>query len=312
LKHQTEEPKSFLQGEEFRVLRSYVSTYLGALRQYSVIHSLGNTKYLAGGTGPTIILLHAIGSKKSHFRSTMKELIKCGYSVISPDVPGIYPSVKLTSGKHNLRNLSGWLKSFTDELNIKNYVLLGNSLSASLAAYHAERYPEDVLALILLSMPATFNEEGEDLKTIAMTLLVGMEKLDDLEELLSECFYVAPNLPAVVKKLIMSDIISNQTFIKELLEDIKASQVQLSNRVKLISSPTLLISGDSDKICPPEFNHWIHTQIKNSKLHILNKSKHLTFIERQRLVIKLIDDFLINSRQYTRLQQSDANSRNRQ
>ena len=294
MKHhpQPKEPRSFLQGEELTLLSSYVSSYMGALQTGSVQLESTATKYIHGGQGPAILLLHGIGSKKSHFRSTMKALISSGFRVIAPDVPGIYPSVRLSSGKHNFRNLSLWLKAFTDALGLRQYTLLGNSVSASLAAYHGAHYADDVSNLILLSMPATFNEKGEDLKTIFMELLPHCRHIEDVDRLLSECFYVPPQLPVVVKKLIVSDILNNQVFIRQLLDDIRESQVQLSSKIKQISVPTLLISGEEDAVCTPAFSQWLASQILRADLHIIAKSKHLTFIERHRLVVKLIQDFL--------------------
>lgn len=288
----TNTPTSFLQGQELEILGAYVRSYLGVLHHASVQLPSGSTRYIDGGSGPVIILLHGIGSKKSHFRSTMKTLCAEGFRVIAPDVPGIYPDARLPAGKHNLRNLSLWLKNFTDALGIQEYALIGNSLGASFAAYHAEQYPDAVQRLALLSMPATFNAEGEDLKTVITTLFMELQDLEDVDELISCCFFVTPQLPRVVRKKIREDVIKHQDFVRQLLEDIRESQLQLINKLKRIAAPTLLISGENDPICPPEFSAWIESQIPQAELHLLAKSKHLTFIERHRLVIKLLSDFL--------------------
>lgn len=285
-------PNSFLQGQELQVFASYISSYIGSLRHSRIQLTELTTRYIEGGKGTPILFLHGFGVNKSYFRSLMKSFAGQGYRVIAPEVPGLYPEVRLPRAKHNLRNMSLWLEEFIDALQLEDFILLGSSLGASLAAYYSEQHSDQIRKLILLSLPQTFNEKGDSLKTVILDKLSNVRTLEDLDVTVSHCFYHPPHVPAVVKKRIFNDIHKNQDFIVSLLTDIGESQAQLSCKMGRISAPTLLISGEDDPVCPADFSEFLENQMQRAELHILAKSKHLTFIERHRLVLKIIEEFL--------------------
>ena len=80
--------------------------------------------YIEEGRGEVIILLHGLMGAVSNFESTLKELPKHGYRVILPMLP-LYSMPIL---KTNVKQLANFIKKFTEDLNLTEYSLLGNSL----------------------------------------------------------------------------------------------------------------------------------------------------------------------------------------
>ena len=77
-----------------------------------------------------------------------------------------------------------------------------------------------------------------------------------------------------------------------LLKDVREGQLQIKTKLPYIKAPTLLVSGKSDAVCSVSFARLLHEQIPDSALHILDRSKHLTFLEKHGEVAKLLGDFL--------------------
>lgn len=283
---------SVLQGQGFEVLSSYISSYIGTLKVSQVELDSTSTRYIHGGSGTPIIFLHGVGATKAYFRSLMKSMAN-QYQVFAPDVPGLYPQVQLKQGKHNFRTISQWLKEFTTALGIERYILVGNSLSANLSAYHAFHHPQDVEKLCLMSFPENFDDKGINMRTIVDTTISNMNSLDDVDKVLELCFYNPPSLPNVVKRRMLKDALTYQPFIKKMLDEIYYSHTQLLSKLGRIHCPTLILCGDYDPICPVSFAEKLERIIPNAELHVLERSKHVTFVERHRLVDKLLKDFFM-------------------
>ena len=59
-----------------------------------------------------------------------------------------------------------------------------------------------------------------------------------------------------------------------------------------VSCPTLLICGDEDEICPPDFHEIMQAGIPNAKLSVLPNCGHLSTMEAPDAVNALLADFL--------------------
>lgn len=59
-----------------------------------------------------------------------------------------------------------------------------------------------------------------------------------------------------------------------------------------INSPTIIIAGAEDDVCPPELHEIMHRGIEESKLLVVPGSGHLSTIEATEVVTKALSDFL--------------------
>ena len=282
---------SFLQGQELHLLKTHVLTYLGSLKPKSVIVDGCTVRYLDGGEGDPVVFLHGVASAKTHFRSLMKS-VSSGCRVIAPEVPGFSASSRLKGGRHNLRDLSGWLMQFMAELGLERVTLVGVSLGASLSLYQAYHYPGMVDKLCLFSMPEAQSIDNYFVTSIMEDLFVRLDGTKEIDELMEICFYYPPTIHSVIKNKMLKDLKENQQHFCALLKDTNEGQLQIKTKLPHIKVPVLLISGASDPVCPASFARSLHEQIPDSTLHILDRSKHLTFLEKHEEVAKLLSDFL--------------------
>ncbi len=77
----------------------------------------------------------------------------------------------------------------------------------------------------------------------------------------------------------------------EFVIDGNLKTVEYVDRLPKIQAPTLIIAGDHDE-CDPSLSKEMHAKIRGSKLVILPKSGHMTFVDQPSLFNKTVDEFL--------------------
>ena len=64
-----------------------------------------------------------------------------------------------------------------------------------------------------------------------------------------------------------------------------------TDRLKTITVPTLVLVGDHDE-CDPSLSRAMQEKIGGSKLAIMPKSGHMTFVDQPNLFVQTVDQFL--------------------
>jgi len=77
----------------------------------------------------------------------------------------------------------------------------------------------------------------------------------------------------------------------EFVIDGNLKSAEYTDRLPAIKVPTLLIAGDHDE-CDPSLSQVMHEKIAGSKLVILPKSGHMTFVDQPKLFVQRVDEFL--------------------
>ncbi|HZQ24899.1 MAG TPA: proline iminopeptidase-family hydrolase [Terriglobales bacterium] len=81
----------------------------------------------------------------------------------------------------------------------------------------------------------------------------------------------------------------------EFVIDGNLKSVEYTDRLATIKVPTLIIAGDHDE-SDPSMSQTMHAKIAGSKLVILPKSGHMTFVDQPGMFLKSVDDFLSASK----------------
>jgi pimeloyl-ACP methyl ester carboxylesterase len=69
---------------------------------------------------------------------------------------------------------------------------------------------------------------------------------------------------------------------------------EYTDRLPAIKVPTLVIVGENDE-CDPSLSQVMHEKIVGSKLVILPKSGHMTFVDQPEMFLKGVEDFVVQS-----------------
>lgn len=206
---------------------------------------------------------------------------------------------------YTLNNNVEDMEALRQYLGLEKIVVLGTSYGGMVALSYAVRYSQHVSHLIVIATAADSRfltraqeilaERGtEQQKAIAQCLWNGTF---ENEEQLREFFQVMmpmysftydPNSrqEASARTILSADAI-NVAFGNFL------RSYNVLDQLHKITSPTLVIAGRHDWICPPEFSEEIARKIPNSDLRIFENSSHLIRVDEPEALRDMIAGFLV-------------------
>jgi len=221
------------------------------------------TNYQVFGEGKSFLILHGWNSNCDRWVVFAEAIAEKGYKVIVPDLPGFGKSDALTI-PWNTNKYITWIEAFIEELNLKEYYILGHSFGGALAAKIIIKHPQEVKKLFLVSAAVVRK------KTTRKNFFAKISKFVRL-------FYFLPYYglfrKAVYKFIIKkSDYVYVEGIMKQTYLNVVAEDV--SFQLPFIKVPTIIIWGDKDTDTPIENGRFINEKIKNSKLVIISGAGH--------------------------------------
>jgi len=217
----------------------------------------------------------------SNFENTMKQLPKHGYRVILPMLP-LYDMPIL---KTNVNELVTFIDDFTNDLNITEFSLLGNSLGGHIALILALRYPNKIKTLILSGSSGLYEN----------TLGGKFPKRGDynyIKEKTEEVFF---NPKKATKKLvdeIFEIVNSREKVLRVLMMAKSAIRHNMKHDLVKIKQKTCIIWGENDKVTPPEVGREFHNRIPNSDIFWIEKCGHAPMIEQPDKFNRILTNWL--------------------
>lgn len=287
---------------ELKNLSRYVRTYLGGLKTLCVEVDKQEWKYLEGGKGETILFLHGTVGSKTQWRSLMQEYLQ-DYRVIAIDVPGLCVSQTFRFRKHSYRQYGVWFNKVLAELRLEKVHLVGASLGSSIAAYYAAHHPEQVASLSLLGFPTNVLQPGSEQEQ-SLQQLMDIDRivsLEDLQQAYSVAFYKAPSIPRIVLRYNLREFRKHQAALKTVLAELVESFPVMIASLRQIRTPTLIVHGCEDRVCPVlDADVWLR-HIPHAQFHLLQECGHVVHLEKTEAVVSLHQGFLRSNRDAARL-----------
>ena len=177
--------------------------------------------------------------------------------------------------------------------------VLGFSHGGLVAQRFAARYPEKVCGLVLASTAARFSADVEAALARKVEASKGQPWLADALEALRQeqaaeyaddrelARIVAREMPlyfheysARAQKWVeMLPSHSCNADALRYFNEVEFLSVDLRPELGAIKAPTIIVTGESDFICPPEAGRELQTGIKGSKLTLIRRSGHMTYVE---------------------------------
>ena len=233
-----------------------------------------------------LIFIHGLGSNSTEWKGIMDLLKKEGYPVMSVDLRG--------HGKSQLFN-SYRLEDFASDINKilekerikKKVILIGHSMGGMVSLIFFKHFKKSVHKLILIN--TTYKNIG---KTSPLRVFLPLTKIvlkhwNNTKGSID--FSNFKNKPAGYT--FVKTAIQNNT--KVLLECINNMiDYDASKIIKEINIPVLIIASRYDKVFTLKTQRYMHRNIKNSTLKILDGT-HLIIIKTPNLISKEILDFII-------------------
>jgi proline iminopeptidase len=279
--------------------------------------------YKAFGKGEPLLILHGgPGASHDYFLPYLLPLARKN-RLIFIDERGSGRSQKTeNSSAYTVENMVEDVEAVRKELNLGRISLLGHSCGGVLAQAYALKYQENLSHLILCSTFHSTKRMNEVLKNIkekmAPDLRKRIEKIEkeslfghgkeyEKNRYTAEYMIAAwgegyfpylyqnhpdPNYDPIANGNMAWDVYREMWGSNgEYIIDGNLTSAEYGDRISAIKVPTLITVGDNDE-CDPSLSREMNQKISGSKLVILPKSGHMTFVDQPTLFISAVDDFL--------------------
>jgi pimeloyl-ACP methyl ester carboxylesterase len=113
-------------------------------------HGEGRLRYLAGGTGAPLVMLHTVRTQAEHFRHLIP-LVRERYTVYALDLPGMGYSEIVPGASYEEAAMRAAVKRLITQLDLRDVTLLGESMGAVLALTTAADLPKRVQRVLAIN-----------------------------------------------------------------------------------------------------------------------------------------------------------------
>jgi pimeloyl-ACP methyl ester carboxylesterase len=230
-------------------------------------------------TNMTIIFIHGAGGSAATWFAQLKGLAE-HYHIVALELNG--------HGRSPDRLESDVLQSYlADIANIVSMynrpILGGHSMGGALTQLFSLQYPKQIAGIILIGT-------GARLRVNPMVF----EMLDSNFEEYIEALGTFMFHEGVSKEMInASKQEARKCQPKIIHRDFELCNLfDIMDTVSNISVPTLIIVGEDDVMTPVKYANYLHTNIKNSTMHIVKSAGHMVMLEQASQVNSIIGDWL--------------------
>lgn len=254
-------------------------------------------RYLSGGSGPTVVLVHGFGGDAENWLLLAPHLTG-DYRLLVPDLPGFGESDAPADDSFEVSRQAERLAALLDLLAPDERVhLAGNSMGGQIAAIVAARYPEKIASLALLDPLGVENEPGIEPSAAMQAYARGRnillpEDRVEFEEFLDLLFYRRPPAPAFLNDYYAERWLAKRPRLAAVFKDISEQYVPLTSLLDEIAAPVLVVWGAEDQLLPAAGASLLAAGLKRSELVILPACGHLPMVEQPKQTAAAYRSFL--------------------
>lgn len=248
------------------------------VREQTVDVGSRTVRYLIGGQGRPLVLLHAFPIHADMWRPQL-ERPPDGWQVLAPDLRGLgpLPSAPARSIDDLARDVEGWLEA----LGIARAVIGGLSMGGYVMFALYRLAPERFSALVLANTKASADSADGRAARDRMSAVVasgGASAVADeiLPKLLGETSWrTRPHVVAAVRTMIESNTPDGIDGAIHAMKD-RPDSLDLLPR---IDRPALVIAGAEDRLIPQAESEALHQRLPQSTLVYVAGAGHLASLE---------------------------------
>ena len=242
----------------------------------------GGFKYIENGDGRPIIILHGLMGGLSNFKGVYDYFPSDNHKVIIPELPVDSTPILKT----NVATFSKFVFDFIQYKNLKDVVLLGNSLGGHVALLFARNYPKLVSGLIITGSSGLYE------KSMIGDGYPKRSNYDYIKTKTEEVFYD----PNIATKEIVDDVFASVNDREKLVRTLSlaksAIRHNMAKDLPKMNTKTLIIWGKQDSVTPPNVAEDFNSLLPNSNLSWIDKCGHAPMMEHPNEFNKIMKDWL--------------------
>ncbi|MEY8709406.1 alpha/beta hydrolase [Mangrovibacter phragmitis] len=239
-----------------------------------------------GEGSPALVFLHYYGGSSRTWESVIN-ILPNDYQTIAYDHRGWGESGKPTDG-YDIAGLAADAEAVIKKLGIQRYILVGHSMGGKVAQLIASRQPQGLEGLILVApSPPTPMHLSDEERTVLKSAYSSCESV----EYVIDHVLTAKTLSAEHRKQVIEDSLKGSIQAKKAWPD-EAMREDITACVSAISVPTLVISGDQDKVERLNvLKEELLPRIPEARLNVISGAGHLLPLEVPETLASMIAGF---------------------
>jgi sigma-B regulation protein RsbQ len=265
------------------------------------VRSRNNVTVVGPPHGRTVLLAHGFGCDQNMWRLVVPRLAR-DFRVVLFDHVGAGGSDVSAWSEERYSSLAGYAEDVLEicaELDLRDVVLVGHSVSAMISVLAANREPDRFGGLVLLTPSPRYVDDGDyrggfsraDIDELLESLesnylgwsaamapvIMGNPERPELGEELTDSFCRSD--PAIAR------VFARATFLSDNRADLSA-----------VTVPTLVIECREDAIAPPEVGAYVHSSVRGSRLVTLEATGHCPQLSAPEATSEAIAEFAATTR----------------
>ncbi len=242
----------------------------------------GKFRYTEKGEGTPIVILHGLMGGLSNFHGVANYFPEKGYRILVPELP-IYDMPMLQT---TVKNFAKYVEEFIQFKELKDVILLGNSLGGHIGLLHTKMYPNHIKALVITGSSGLYESAMGD----------GYPKRGDYEFIKKKAQDVFYD-PAVATKEIVDEVFATVNdrikLVKTLAIAKSAIRHNMAQDLPSMRTPTCIIWGENDAVTPPDVAELFHELLPDSDLHWIKNCGHAPMMEHPQEFNSILDAWLV-------------------
>ena len=250
---------------------NYLREFLSGVESRSVQVGGYRMHYLAEGPagGPVVVLVHGLGGNAEEWRDLASWLVKAGYRVYLPDLPGFGRSEQPADFSYSVHDQAVVVVGFLDALGLKQVDLGGSSMGGWIVQLVAARHPERVRRLMLFDAVGLYEKPAWD------TRLFTPATPAEVDQLMALLMPHPQKIPGFIARDIVRNANRNAWVIHRAVDAMLTGQDATDNLLPQLKMPMLLVWGAQDRIAPLTQGARIHQLVPQSELAVFPACGHL-------------------------------------
>ena len=252
------------------------------------------SKKINSNSNETLILIHGFGADTDNWLDLSSELSN-NYHLIIPVMPGHGDSFKIDSKKYTISNQTKWLNEFVEKKKIGKFTLIGNSMGGAISINYSYLYPEKLNNLILITSASnsciSVESEYSKLLSKGVNPLVA-NNLEDFEKLLDFVMYERSYIPSPILEVLSEKKMERRILDEKIFNDMIFSMTKKEAVLNKITTNTLIIWGEYDRVIDLQCANILENKIKNSKKFVFKNVGHVPQMEVPEELSEVISSFL--------------------
>jgi 3-oxoadipate enol-lactonase len=250
-----------------------------------------NVSYRIEGQGPALYMVHGIGSRKITWDGLIPEL-SLDFTCVSFDLRG-HGESPVPTPPYTLDELVEDLEALRIKLGHEQIHIIGHSLGGMIGSAYARAFPDRILSVGLLSTAAGRTEEDSTRLRAVINAMQDQGVLPVIKTLVERWYtdeFIAARPDQIDMRIKQVEDTPGDVFLSVF--QIYAT-TEMDPRLNKIKCPCLVLTGELDGGCNPRLNRFIHSELPDSELVILDGLKHSILIEAPERVLPPLKQFLL-------------------